>query len=128
MDPQKSRTEACPIEELMDVIGGRWKVFILWRLIEEPLRSTRLRESIPPISQKVLIEQLRELERDGLVVRRIYPSVPPRVEYEATPLGKSLHSILEAMCHWTSEHVEEIRAARQEDHSKRQAGETATGR
>jgi DNA-binding HxlR family transcriptional regulator len=123
MAPQKSRTESCPIEELMDVIGGRWKVFILWRLIEEPLRSTRLRESIPPISQKVLIEQLRELERDGLVLRRIYPSVPPRVEYQATPLGKSLHSILKAMCHWTSDHGEEIRAARRENATEKRRGD-----
>jgi DNA-binding HxlR family transcriptional regulator len=112
MNSAFSRTEACPIEELMDVIGGRWKVFILWELIEQPLRSSELRRKIPPISQKMLVEQLRELEKDGLVERRIFATVPPRVEYHVTPLGASLRDILEAMCHWSSEHVAKIRGAR----------------
>jgi len=112
MSSTPSRTEACPIEELMDILGGRWKVFILWELIQAPRRSSELRRSIPPITQKVFVEQLRDLEDNGLVKRTIYPTVPPRVEYEATALGHSLREILKLMCHWSSDHMEEIREFR----------------
>jgi DNA-binding HxlR family transcriptional regulator len=108
----QNRTEACPIEEFMDMIGGRWKVFILWELIQSPRRSAELRRSIPPITQKVFIEQLRDLEESGLVKRTIYPAVPPRVEYEATALGQSLREILKSMCHWSSDNMEKVRAHR----------------
>ena len=108
----RNRTEACPIEELMDMLGGRWKVFILWELILKPRRSTELRKSIPPITQKVFVEQLRDLEGCGLVKRTIYPTVPPRVEYEATPLGRSLREILKNMCHWSTENMEKVREYR----------------
>ena len=108
----RNRTEACPIEELMDTIGGRWKVFILWELIQSPRRSAELRRSIPPITQKVFIEQLRDLEDSGLVKRTIYPAVPPRVEYEATALGQSLREILKGMCHWSSDNMEKVRECR----------------
>jgi len=108
----RNRTEACPIEELMDTIGGRWKVFILWELIQSPRRSAELRRSIPPITQKVFIEQLRDLEDSGLVKRTTYPAVPPRVEYEATALGQSLREILKGMCHWSSDNMEKVRECR----------------
>jgi DNA-binding HxlR family transcriptional regulator len=108
----RNRTEACPIEELMDMLGGRWKVFILWELIQSPRRSAELRRSIPPITQKVFIEQLRDLENSGLVKRTIYPAVPPRVEYEATALGHSLREILKSMCHWSSDNMEKVREFR----------------
>jgi DNA-binding HxlR family transcriptional regulator len=108
----RNRTEACPIEELMDMLGGRWKVFILWELILKPRRSSELRKSIPPITQKVFVEQLRDLEGCGLVKRTIYPTVPPRVEYEATPLGQSLREILKSMCHWSTENMEKVRECR----------------
>ena len=93
----------------MDMLGGRWKVFILWELIQSPRRSSELRRSIPPITQKVFTEQIRDLEDSGLVKRTIYPSVPPRVEYEATELGQSLREILRNMCHWSSENMEKVR-------------------
>jgi DNA-binding HxlR family transcriptional regulator len=109
MSTARNRTEACPIEEFMDMIGGRWKVFILWELIQNPRRSSELRKSIPPITQKVFIEQLRDLEDNGLVKRTIYPTVPPRVEYEATQLGLTLRGILKDMCHWSSENMVKIR-------------------
>ena len=112
MATTRNRTEACPIEELMDILGGRWKVFILWELIQQPRRSSELRKSIPPITQKVFVEQLRDLEDCGLVKRTVYPSVPPRVEYEATPLGQSLREILKNMCHWSSENMEKVRESR----------------
>ncbi|HEX6563794.1 MAG TPA: helix-turn-helix domain-containing protein [Chthoniobacterales bacterium] len=112
MATAQNRTEACPIEELMDILGGRWKVFILWELIQKPRRSSELRKSIPPITQKVFVEQLRDLEECGLVKRTVYPSVPPRVEYEATALGQSLREILKNMCHWSSENMEKVRECR----------------
>jgi len=112
MSTARNRTEACPIEELMDMIGGRWKVFILWELIENPRRSSELRKSIPPITQKVFTEQIRDLEESGLVKRTIYPTVPPRVEYEATELGQSLREILKSMCHWSSENMDKVRDCR----------------
>jgi DNA-binding HxlR family transcriptional regulator len=93
----------------MDMLGGRWKVFILWELIQSPRRSSELRRSIPPITQKVFTEQIRDLEDSGLVKRTIYPSVPPRVEYEATELGQSLREILKSMCHWSSENMQKVR-------------------
>jgi DNA-binding HxlR family transcriptional regulator len=112
MATTRNRTEACPIEEFMDMLGGRWKVFILWELIQKPRRSSELRRSIPPITQKVFVEQLRDLEHSGLVKRTIFPTVPPRVEYEVTPLGLSLREILTNMCHWSSENMEKVRDCR----------------
>jgi DNA-binding HxlR family transcriptional regulator len=119
MNPKVIRTEACPIEELMDVLGGRWKVFILWELIQECLRSGELKRRIPPISQKMLVEQLRELEADGLVERKVFATVPPRVEYKATDLGNSLRDILKAMCHWSTENIPKIHLARGKAESSR---------
>jgi len=92
----------------MDMLRGRWKVFILWELIQKPRRSSELRRSIPPVTQKVFVEQIRDLEESGLVKRTIYPTVPPRVEYEVTPLGHSLREILKSMCHWSSENMEKV--------------------
>jgi DNA-binding HxlR family transcriptional regulator len=112
MTTPRNRTEACPIEELMDILAGRWKVFILWELIQGPRRSGELRKNIPPITQKVFVEQLRDLEDNGLVKRTVFPTVPPRVEYEATPLGHSLRDILKGMCHWSSENMEKVREFR----------------
>jgi DNA-binding HxlR family transcriptional regulator len=112
MSTARNRTEACPIEELMDMIGGRWKVFILWELIQNPRRSSELRKSIPPITQKVFTEQIRDLEDSGLVKRTIFPTVPPRVEYEATELGQSLREILKSKCHWSAENMEKVRNCR----------------
>ena len=96
----------------MDILAGRWKVFILWQLIQGPRRSGELRKSIPPITQKVFVEQLRDPEDNGLVRRTVFPTVPPRVEYEATPLGRSLRDILKGMCHWSSENMEKVREFR----------------
>ncbi len=112
MTTPRNRTEACPIEEFMDMLRGRWKVFILWELIKAPRRSGELRKSIPPITQKVFVEQLRDLEESGLVKRTVFPTVPPRVEYEVTELGQSLRGILKDMCHWSSANMETIRECR----------------
>jgi DNA-binding HxlR family transcriptional regulator len=97
----------CPIEELLVLIGGRWKPVILWWLLsgEEPLRFKGLRQRMPRISQKVLTQQLRELERDGLVRREMFAEMPVRVEYTPTPFGRKLRPVLRALDSWARKHV-----------------------
>jgi DNA-binding HxlR family transcriptional regulator len=100
--------EFCPTEATVAAIGGRWKVVILWHLFGGTLRFSELRRKVAGISQKMLTEQLRELEGHGLVTRTVYAEVPPRVEYSATPLGESLRPVLTAMADWGSAHGEKI--------------------
>ena len=97
----------CPIEELLVLIGGRWKPVILWWLIEsgKPLRFKVLRTNMPRISQKVLTQQLRELERDGLIKREMFAEMPVRVEYSPTNFGKKLRKVLRVLDAWSREHV-----------------------
>ncbi|WP_047154108.1 winged helix-turn-helix transcriptional regulator [Aneurinibacillus tyrosinisolvens] len=90
----------CSIELTMDVIGGKWKVLILWNLNEGVKRFSELKRSLPGITQKMLTQQLRELEEHGLINRTIYPEVPPKVEYETTEEGKKLQATLVEMCKW----------------------------
>jgi DNA-binding HxlR family transcriptional regulator len=92
--------EFCPTQATVAVIGGRWKIVILWHLCGGKLRFSELRRKVAGISQKMLTEQLRELEGHGLVTRTVYAEVPPRVEYAATPLGESLRPIITAMAEW----------------------------
>src|SRR5580700_6448018 len=92
--------EFCPSAATIAAIGGRWKVVILWYLFGGKLRFSELRRKVPGVSQKMLTEQLRELEGHGLVTRTVYAEVPPRVEYAATPLGESLRPVITAMAEW----------------------------
>ena len=96
---------AVPAERTLKVIGGRWKIFILWHLFEKTQRLSELKRLIPGVSQKVLVQQLREMEADGLVRRKIYAQVPPRVEYSTTNLGKTLRPLTLALCEWGSRHA-----------------------
>ncbi|MBV8252163.1 MAG: helix-turn-helix transcriptional regulator [Chitinophaga sp.] len=89
----------------LSLIGNRWKPAIIWRLLDGKMRYTELKKSINGISERVLVLQLREMENDGLIQRIIYPEVPPRVEYELTPLGYSMEPILEVMSSWGLEHM-----------------------
>ncbi len=97
----------CPIEELLVLIGGRWKPVILWWLIdsEQPLRFKVLRQSIPRISQKILTQQLRELERDGLVKREMFAEMPVRVEYSPTSFGSKLWPVLQELDAWARRYL-----------------------
>ena len=97
----------CPIEELLVLIGGRWKPVILWWLIEAggPLRFKDLRANMPRISQKVLTQQLRELERDGLIKREMFAEMPVRVEYSPTAFGRKLRKVLQVLDAWSRENV-----------------------
>jgi len=94
----------CPVETTLHVISGRWKTVILFHLFDGTKRFSELLRSMGGITQKMLTQQLREMERDGVVRRRVYPQVPPKVEYSLTPLGQSLRPVVEAMCRWGLRH------------------------
>lgn len=97
-----------PIEVTLDVVCGKWKGIILCKLLEETLRFGELKKAIPKISQKVLTEQLRELEEDNLVKRVVYNEVPPKVEYSLTSYGKVLRPLLNDLAEWGTKHVEMV--------------------
>ena len=90
----------CPAESTLEVIGGRWKILILYQLDGGPKRFSELKRSLPDVTQKMLTQQLRQMEAEGLVRRKVYPQVPPKVEYSLTPRGQSLRPIVDAMCKW----------------------------
>jgi DNA-binding HxlR family transcriptional regulator len=90
----------CSIETTFAVLGGRWKAVVLYWLIKEKRRFGELRKLLPKCTQRVLTVQLRELERDGLVTRTVFAAVPPHVEYELTPLGRTLEPVLRSLADW----------------------------
>lgn len=90
----------CPVETTLRVIGGRWKVLILRELFDQAKRFGELHRAMNGITQKMLTQQLRELEQDGIVHREVYLQVPPKVEYSLTPLGRTLRPILDSMHQW----------------------------
>ena len=94
----------CAVETTLKIIGGRWKVLILRELLVGTQRFNQLHRSLPGITQKMLTQQLRELEEDGIILRQVYPQVPPKVEYSLTPLGESLDPVLQAMHEWGIKH------------------------
>ena len=96
----KEQLPACPVETTLSLIGSKWKVLILRDLLPGTKRFGELKKSIGHVSQKVLTNQLREMESQGLVNRKVYAEVPPRVEYSLTDLGLSLKPILDAMWDW----------------------------
>lgn len=96
----KETVQPCPVESTLQVLGGKWKCVILWHLRNRVRRFGELHKLIPGATQKVLTAQLRQLERDGLVSRRVFAEVPPRVEYSITAYGLTLSPMLELMCKW----------------------------
>ena len=106
----KTKTYNCPVEAAVDVFGGKWKALILWWLQQRTWRFAELRRQLPGITEKMLTHQLRELEADGIVARRIYPTVPPKVEYSLTEYGQSLKRALREICDWGRNHMERIGA------------------
>lgn len=97
----------CAMEITMDIIGGKWKVIIIWHLSNtKVMRFSELNRLHPKLTQKMLTQQLRELERDGLITRKVYTQVPPKVEYSLTSFGEKLKPILAAMCEWGNQYVE----------------------
>ena len=95
----------CPVDATIDLIGGKYKAVILWHLIEERKRFSELKRLIPKATEKMLIQQLRELERVGLIIRTVYPVVPPKVEYSLSDFGRTIIPILQAMCSWGEDYL-----------------------
>jgi DNA-binding HxlR family transcriptional regulator len=94
------------IEATIDVIGGKWKPLIIYALNDETLRFSHLLDRVQPkITQRMLTKELRALEEDGLITRKVYTQVPPKVEYSLTEKGKSLMPILDQLCDWGYEHM-----------------------
>lgn len=108
MNYPAKRLPALPAERALKVISGRWKPIILYNLFDGAKRLSQLQRLMPAITQKVLIQQLREMESHGLLSREIYRQVPPRVDYAATPLGLSLEPVLLALCDWGRMHAAEL--------------------
>jgi DNA-binding HxlR family transcriptional regulator len=121
MDPRVERVEAA-----MGLIGSRWRPAIMFALIMKGTqRFSELRRLIPGVSQRMLTKQLRDLERHGLVTRQFFESVPPRVEYSATDLGKSLHPIYKLVCDWAGDKWSDITKSRQR-YDRAKPGHSAT--
>lgn len=104
--PDKENLPPCPVETTLLLIGNKWKVLILRDLMDGTKRFGELKRSIGSVSQKVLTQQLRAMESDGLVHREVYAEVPPRVEYSLTELGESLKPILDVMLNWGIDYKE----------------------
>ena len=102
----------CPTRQVLDRIADKWTVLVIRRLSDGTLRFAQLRRAIDGISQKVLTNTLRGLERDGIVTRRLYASVPPRVEYSLTDLGRSLGDLVQGICCWAEANIEQVQEAR----------------
>lgn len=102
---EKITNYRCTVSVTLDIIGGKWKSLILWQLSFKTLRFSQLQRRLTKITQKMLTQQLRELERDGLIHRKVYAEVPPRVEYSLTPMGQSVVPILQLMYQWGQDYL-----------------------
>ncbi len=100
MSAKRPKQFHCPVEITLAVIGGKWKTLILWHLRGDKKRFAELRRLMPNVTQRMLTLQLRELESDGVIARKVYPVAPPKVEYSLTNLGRSLKPILNSLCRW----------------------------
>lgn len=91
---------SCPVNRAMRALGGKWKLHIVFHLMKGTMRFGALQRAVPEVTQQMLTSQLRELEQDGIVLRKVYAQVPPKVEYSLTPLGEKLHALTEALAEW----------------------------
>lgn len=110
--PATGETQACELRDLLDRLGDKWSLLVVELLGHGTLRFTELRRQIDGVSQRMLTRTLRQLERDGMVTRTVHPVVPPRVDYELTPLGRSLLAAVEPLVAWTRDHRGRIAEAR----------------
>lgn len=97
MNTRCSHFETCPITTFHKIISGKWKILILWYLTNKPLRFSELQRKLPDVTQRMLTNQLRSLEADGLIIRKVYPVVPPKVEYSLSEIGQEIVPLLESM-------------------------------
>ncbi len=105
---KKEELPACPVATTVQLIGSKWKLLIIRNLLVRPWRFNELRKDLAGISQKVLTDSLRSMEQDGIVIRRVYPEVPPRVEYSLSELGESMRPIIQAMEQWGTDYKAQI--------------------
>ncbi|GAA3581250.1 helix-turn-helix domain-containing protein [Streptomyces sp. HUAS 31] len=120
---QAVNAQACPVREVLDRVSGKWSVQILVAAAHGPIRFTELERGIEGISRRMLTLTLRNLERDGLVTRTVHPTVPPKVEYELTPVARELHETLQRLTDWAERnrvYIAESRAAYDVEHDKEQ--------
>ncbi|WP_091471013.1 winged helix-turn-helix transcriptional regulator [Paenarthrobacter nitroguajacolicus] len=110
-DDDNLYVKGCPSRRLLDRIGDRWTVLVVGALSNGPLRFSAIRRTVEGVSQKMLTQTLRGLERDGLVVRTVYPEAPPHVEYELTTAGRTLQEPLKALERWSIEHFGQVAAS-----------------
>ena len=103
--------KSCPSRQVLDIIANKWTALVIGQLNDGPLRFSQLKREIGGISQKMLTQTLRELERNGIVSRTIYAEVPPRVEYELTNLGQSLKQPIDQVRDWAEQHIDQIQEA-----------------
>ncbi|MEV7345536.1 helix-turn-helix domain-containing protein [Streptomyces sp. NPDC093544] len=121
-DPfQWDTREDCEVRQILDRVAGKWSLLVIALLDRRVLRFTELRREIDGVSQRMLTVTLRQLERDGLVKRTVHAVVPPRVEYELTPLGGTLHATIQSLVTWTERHQGEIASARADYDSRASA-------
>ncbi len=108
MSPARKKEVSCPVETTLAAINGRWKVLVIHYLLDGIKRFGELHRALPGISHRTLAKQLRELEADRLIRRKVYREVPPKVEYSLTPLGESLKTVLIAMHEWGEAYAQKI--------------------
>lgn len=104
-----TKTYQIGVEATMEVIGGKWKSIILCHLRQQPMRTSELERAIPQISQKMLVQQLRELETANIIKRHVYQEVPPHVDYQLTDYGQSLSGVLHSLCVWGESNIDRRR-------------------
>lgn len=110
----KSDSDIMPVHIYIRAIGGKWKPEILWVLRKGPLRFGELKQQVQGITQVTLTKNLRELERDGILIRTVYPEIPPRVEYRLTEFGRSVFPVLDAISAWGRKFIRYTRETRKE--------------
>lgn len=103
----------CRVREILDRVGDKWSLFVIFQLGDGPQRFTALKRSVDGISQRMLTVTLRGLERDGIVTRTMYPVMPPRVDYELTKMGRALLDSVGSLMSWADTHLDDVDAARQ---------------
>ena len=96
----KEELPPCPVATTLMLIGNKWKIFVIQQLMDKPFRFSELRRAIPGISEKVLTDNLRTLEKDGLITRTVFPEIPPHTEYALSDLGETMRPIIESMATW----------------------------
>ena len=105
----KEELPPCPVATTLMLIGNKWKIFVIQQLMDKPFRFSELRRAIPGISEKVLTDNLRAMEKDGLITRTVFPEVPPRTEYALSELGNTMRPIIESMATWGTGYQQIVR-------------------